>query len=317
VATPLQTYLTAVGLAKEPSWATATAPTTTDQFMTVLNPKPEDIIAPIEDTGLRSRASRLQGWQQGFRYSKYTFETPGVFPVTIGNVLMGLFGTDGWASGTTHPFTVLNTALPPSYTVQDFYGIGGSNSRSYAGLYFESLALSGTNTGPLKATVTMLGGKAGVLVAKPSSTFDTSLPFLTWQGALTLNSVSNAKMIAWDILFKRPIEPILALGAQDPSAGNAGQLEVTGKMSFAPSDDTEYLLYNTTGQAAFPNSLVFTSGGNTLTITMTKCQFVSPTTFDRGTPYVKTMTSFVGVDNATDAGAAKVTLVGGKSGAAY
>jgi hypothetical protein len=96
-----------------------------------------------------------------------------------------------------------------------------------------------------------------------------------------------------------------------------GQLEITGKMTFAPSDDTEYLLYNTTGQAAFPCALVFTSGSNTLTITMTKTQFVSPTTFDRGSPYVKTMVSFVGVDNATDGGAGKVTLVGGKSGAAY
>lgn len=313
---PIQTFLTSLGVAKETTWGTAVAPTTADQFIPVTNPKPEDVIDAILDNNYRSRASYDQGYQQGFRYSKYSFESH-VYPDVAGNWFMGLMGTDGWSSGTTHPFTVLNSGLPPSYTLQDFYGLSGVHSRSYAGLYFESLAISGSDKGPMKATVTLTGGKAGALVAKPTSTYTTASPFLTWQGALTLNSVSNAKMISWDITFKRNVAPILAMGSQDPSAANSGDLTVTGKMAFAPTDDTEYLLYSTTGQAAFPNSLVFTSGSNTLTITMTNCQFETPTTFDRATPYVKTLASFRGIDNATDGGAAKVTIVGGKSGSAY
>jgi hypothetical protein len=313
---PLQTPVTQVGLAKETTWGTAVAPTTADQFIPITNPKPEDVIDNILDNNYRSRISFDQGGQQGFRYSKYSFDSH-VYPDVAGNWFMGLFGVDGWASGTTHPFTVLNSGLPASYTLQDFYGISGTNTRSYTGLYFESLAISGTDKGPLKATVSLSGGKAGVLVAKPSATYTTALPFLTWQGVLTLNSVANAKMISWDILFKRNVAGILAMGSQDPSAGYSAEFTVTGKMAFASTDDTEYLLYNTTAQAQFPNSLLFTSGSNTMTIVMTKCQFETPTTFDRSTPYVKTMVTFRGIDNATDAGAAKVTIVGGKSGAAY
>lgn len=312
---PLQTWLTQLGLAKETTWGTAVAPTTADQFIPVLNPKLSDEIEPIYDRGLRSRASLDQAWYQGFRMQHYTFESQ-FYPDVCGNWLMGMFGADGWSSGTTHPFTVLNTALPPSYTIQDFYGIGGSNTRSMAGCYFDSITMSGTNTGPLKASVSLIG-KSTALVAKPTAVYTSAAPFLTWQNAVTLNSVANLKLIAFDITFKRPVEPIFAVGVQDPSASNAGQLEVAGKLTFAPTDDTEYLLYITTAQAAFPMTFLFTSGANTLTIQMTKVQFEKPTTLDRGTPYLKVLASFRAIDNATDGGAAKVTLVGGKSGAAY
>lgn len=316
MAAPLQTFLTQLSLAKESSWASSATASSTDQFVPVTNPKPEDVIEAILDNNNRSRASHDQGYQQGFRYSKYSFESH-VYPDVVGNWFMGLMGTDGWSSSVTHPFTVLNSGLPPSYTVQDFYGFTGTHTRQYTGLYFESLAISGSDKGPMKATVTMSGGKAGTLVAKTASTYTSSLPFLMWQGALTLNSVANAKMIAWDINFKRNVAPIEAAGSQDPSAANSAEFTVTGKMAFAPTDDTEYLLYSTTGQAAFPNTIVFTSGSNTMTITMTKCQFETPTTFDRSTPYVKTMVSFRGIDNATDGGACAVTIVGGRNGAAY
>jgi hypothetical protein len=316
VPAPLQTFVTAVGVAKETVWGTAVAPTTADQFIPIINPKLEDIIESIYDDGFRSRASQHQGYQQGFRQSKYSFESQW-FPDVCGNWLLGIMGTDGWASGTTHPFTVLNTALPPSYTVQDFYGISGTNTRSLAGLYFDTVTMSGTDKGPLKATVSLMGGKASTLVAKPTSVYTTANPFLTWQGALTLNSIANLKIISYDLTLKRNVLPILAMGVQDPSAALSAQFTASGKMVFEAADDTEYLLYSATAQAAFPISMVFTSGANTITITMTKAQFETPTTFDRGTPFLKTSVSFQGIDNASDGGAVKITLVGGKSGAAY
>ena len=314
--TPLLTALTQVGLAKETTWGTGVAPTTADQFVPVVNPKSEDIIESILDNGYRSRISKDQGYQQGFRQSKYSFDSQW-YPDVCGNWLMGIFGADGWTAGTTHPFTVLNTGLPPSYTVQDYYGISGTHTRSYAGMYFDSVAMSGTDKGPMKATVSLSGGKASTLVAKPSATYTTALAFLSWQGVLTLNSVAKTNLLSWDITFKRNVQAILAMGAQDPSAGFSSDFEITGKLTFQANDDTEYLLYATTGQAAFPSSMVFTSGTNTLTLVCTSCQFETPSTLDRSTPIVKTMVSFRGIDNTTDGGAGKVTLVGGKSGAAY
>src|SRR5579863_5606528 len=106
--TPFLSALTQAGLAKETTWGTAVAPTTADQFFPVVNPKSEDVIESIYDQGYRGRISKQQGYQQGYRQSKYSFESQW-YPDVCGNWLMGIFGTDGWASGSTHPFTVLNT----------------------------------------------------------------------------------------------------------------------------------------------------------------------------------------------------------------
>ena len=116
---PLPSFLRQVGLAKESTWGTAVAPTTADQFVPIMNVKYEDVVESVLDQGFRSRASQDQGYYQGFRYGKYSFDTY-AYPDVAGNLLMSILGSDGWASGTTHPLSVLNTALPPSYTIQDF-----------------------------------------------------------------------------------------------------------------------------------------------------------------------------------------------------
>jgi hypothetical protein len=286
--------------------------------MTVLNPKPSDEIDTIEDTGYRGTAGKTQGYYQGFRIGKWTWDMH-AFPEPIGNLFMGILGVDGWASSTTHPFTIRTSGLPPSYSIYDFYGITGTNTRAQAGSYIESVAISGGSTGPLKFTVTTIGksSPATALAAKPTAVYTTAAPFLPWQGALTLNSVSNLKMIQFDLLLKAQVDPILAAGSQDPSAANVGPLEVTGKMTFAPTDDTEIGLYLTSQQAAFPLDVTYTSGANSLDLHMSKVNFEKPTVYDRNTPYVKAMVAFRAIQNSTDSGPIKVTLVGGKAGSAY
>jgi hypothetical protein len=311
---PLPSFLRQVGLAKEPSWATVTAPTTADQFVPIMNAKYEDVIESVLIQPFVSRASLDQNFAQGFRYGKYSFETF-AYPDVAGNLLMGIMGSDGWASASTHPLTVLNTALPPSYSIQDFYGLSGTHTRSFNGSYCESIQLSAATAGPVKMTCSYLG-KFGALVAKPTGTYTTLQPVIPWQGALTLNSALSTTLIQFDLTLKRSVEGIQAMGVQDISAAFSGSLEVTGKMVFVPTDDTEYLLYSNTGQAQFPLSLVFTSGSNTITISCTKTNFETPTTLDMG-PYLKTAVSFRAIDNATDAGATKITIVGGKAGSAY
>lgn len=315
---PFPSFLTQVGFAKETTWGTAVAPTTLDQFVPITNPKPSDEIDTIEDTGYRSLAGKTQGYYQGFRIGKWSWEQM-AYPEPIGNVFMGLLGVDGWASGTTHPFTLLNSGLPPSYSIYDFYGVTGTNTRVQAGSYIESLAISGGATGPLKFTVTTVGkaSPGTALAAKPTAVYTTSSPFLPWQGVLTLNSVANVKLIQFDLLMKRPIDPILAAGSQDPSAANVGPLEVTGKLLFAPADETELTLYLTAQQAAFPLQMLYTSGATTLTLLMSKVNFEKPTAIERNTPYVKLNAAFRAIHNSTNTGPIAVTLVGGKSGAAY
>lgn len=312
---PLQGTFRQTGIAKEPAWGTLTAATTADQFPPVGNAKFEEMYDPIVDDNNRSRISKTQGWQQGFRSSKYSFETH-CYPDVIGNILMGMYGTDGWTAGSTHPFSVFNGGLPASYTIQDFYGIAGTHTRSMTGMYVETITITGADKGPMKASVTYAGGKFSTLVAKPTAVYTTALPFLFWNCVCTLNSIVSTKLQSWTLNLKRAVAPIPAAGAQDPSASNSADFECTGKMIFQPTDDTEYLLYVTAQQAAFPLVMAFTNGATTMTHTMTKTQFESPTTFDAG-PYVKCSVSFLGLDNATDGGASATTIVGGKSGAAY
>lgn len=311
---PLPSFLRQVGIAKESTWGTAVAPTTADQFIPIMNAKYEDVIDSVLIQPFVSRASLDQNFAQGFRLGKYGFETF-AYPDVAGGLFMHILGVDGYAAGTTHPLTVLNSALPASYTIQDFYGIGGSHSRSMAGSYCESIAIAAAAAGPVKLTCSYLG-KFAALVAKPTAVYTTLQPVIPWQGALTLNSALSATIIQFDMTLKRPVEGIKAMGVQDISAGFSGSLEVTGKMVFAATDDTEYLLYSTTGQAQFPLSIVFTSGANTITLQCTKVNFETPTTLDMG-PYLKTAVSFRAIDNATDSGAIKITVVGGKNGSAY
>lgn len=316
MAPPLQTALTIVGLAKETTLFTPVAPSTSDQFLMVKNMKPSDEPDIILDEGYRGLMSKTFGDFQGFRMGKWTFDAFS-YPIPLGTLFMGMFGADGWASASTHPFTVA-AALPPSYTISDYYGIS-ANTRQYAGHYFESLSLSYASTGELKVSATTIGAASpkSSLAAKPTAVYDSSAPFLPYEASATLNNVANSKLIALDIKFARAIEAIFGANAtQDPTAINAGPLEVTGKMTFYAQDDTELNFFEN-ATAMTPNSILFTSGSNTLTITMTQCRFDKGTVIDRGTPYVKVAAAFRGIYNATDGGPAKVTLVGGKSGAAY
>lgn len=312
---PLVGNLRQLSVAKEPSWATVTAGTTADQFPPITNPKFEDVYDPVEDDNFRSRMSKVQGWQQGFRSSKYTFETH-AYPDVLGNLLMSIYGTDGYTSGVIHPFSVLNTGVPASYTLQDFYGIAGTHTRSMVGMYCDSISIAGTDKGPMKVTVGFSGGKFTTLVNKPSGVFTALAPWMFWQATCTLNSVVKTNLMSWTLDFKRAVVAIPGAGSQDPTSANSTDFECSGKMMFETTDDSEYLLFNTSLQAPFPLIMSFTSGSNVMLHTMTKCQFISPTTFDTG-PYIKTNVSFIGIDNATDGGASATQITGGKSTGAY
>ncbi|MGH8304872.1 MAG: phage tail tube protein [Steroidobacteraceae bacterium] len=312
---PLIGNLQAMGVAKEPTWGTPTAATTADQFPPLTTPKWEEPVDPIEDDNFRMRVSKVQGWQQGFRQGKVSFETHAYADV-VGNLAMGMYGTDGWASASLHPFTVNNAGEPPSYSIQMFYGIAGTHSRSFVGMYIETLSFEGTDKGPMKVKVTYAGGKASTLVVKPTTTYTTTLPWMPWQGQLTLNSVVKTNLLTWTLNLKRKVEAIPALGYQDPQSANSTDFECDGKMTFRAEDDTEYLLYNASPGVPFPAVMVFTSGSQVLTHTMTSCRFISPVSIDSGT-FLKTSATFKGIDNATDSGASSLTVAGGKSGSAY
>ena len=309
---PIQRFLTQASLAKETTWGTGVGASSADQFLPVISITPAEDYDPIDDQSFRNRASQQQGYQYGFGQGSLKFDMQ-AFPDVCGNIFTGLLGLDTpTTSGTTtsHAITVVNSGLPPSYTFDDFSAVDGSSTaRRFAGMYVDTVQLTGSGTGPMKMAVTVSGGKTATTIAKIASNFTSTSPFIPYQAAVTLNSVSNAKLISYDITLKRQVEAILAMGSQFPSAANSGWFSVTGKLVFAPTDTTEFYLYATANQAAFPLKFVWTSGTNVLTLQMSSINFLKGTQLDRSGEYVKINANFVAIDNATDAGACKVVLV--------
>ena len=314
---PLQTSQTIWGAAKETTVFTPVNPSTSDQFFMVKNMKPSDEADEIVDNGYRGLMTEDFESYQGFRSAKLSFDLF-AYPVPLGTAFMGIFGADGWTLGSTHPFTVA-AAFPPSYTFSDFYGVAGSSTRRYAGHYFETVDISYASTGELKVSCTTMGeaSPAQTLAVKPTAVFDSSLPFLPYENVATINNVANSNLIAFQAKFARKVEVNFgANGTQDPTSVSVGPLGITGKLTFRPADDTELNYYENATKIT-PNTFVFTSGANSLTIAMTQMRLIKPTIIDRSTHYAKVSAAYRAVYNATDGGPGKVTLVGGKSGGAY
>lgn len=310
-------YLLQVGLAKEITWGTAVASTT---FFPILKPSFETKYESIIDDGYRANASKDQAFYQGSGYTEVNLPDMMVYPTATGNLFMAMLGADAvtGAGPYTHPITLLNSGNPPSYTLTKFDNLT-ANARQVAGVYFEELDLkfASTNAGTGKLTATAKGrGKIETSVAKPTASFDAGSVYLPWQGALTLGGSSNAKLLTFDLALKRTVElQFPVANSQDVQGSTVYVLEVTGKLTFAPSDLTEYNDYLNNSQPAF--SLVFTSGTNTLTLQMSKAAFESPTLLDHGSPYAKVSASFRAIANSTDAGTGnspiKVIVVNGQA----
>jgi len=310
---PTPTWLIHEGLVKEVTWGTPLAAST---FYPVKNPKHIVKYETINDDGFRSNAAMTQGYFQGPGHTEITTGDMNFYPDDSGHLLMGLFGADAitGAGPYTHALTLLNTALPPSYTFVKYDG-NLATARSAAGCYIEELSMKFVNPGRLTLAA-KAKGKIETNVTKPTNTYSTQAIYMPWQGALTLGGAGNTKLINLDMTIKRPVDLIFGMSnSQDATAANVGPMQITGKMTFAITDFTEINYYLNNTQPI--TSLVFTSGANTMTIVMSKTAFQDPTELDHGSNYAKVTASFEAIANSTDAGAgnspAKITLVNTKA----
>lgn len=293
--------LSHVGLAREAVWGTALPAA---KFFPSKNPKFEDDIKRILDQGKRGSAATDFGAWGGTRLGRLEHDGD-FYPDVPPYFLLGILGqvnTTG-VGPYTHVFTL--AATPPSFTITDYYG--GAQARQFAGAMVESLDLKfATESGALEWAV-KLAAKASTQVATPTPTFGSLAPFLGWQAALTLAGGGNTKLLGFELNMKRTLSPIFgANNSQDPNKMYAGPLEVTGKITFDMADETELNYYLNNTQPTL--SLVLTSGTNTITIALSKCDF-EKATVDRSQEYVRVDSPIRGHYNATDAGPAKITVV--------
>lgn len=114
-------------------------------------------------------------------------------------------------------------------------------------------------------------------------------------------------MLGGELNLKRQVNMVFgANNSQDPSLNQIGPLEVTGKLLFYMTDDTELNNYLNNSQPAV--SILFTSGTNTLALALGKCDF-EKAKIDRGAEFVKVDAQIRGHYNTADAGPCKITVV--------
>jgi hypothetical protein len=305
----VQTWQGQVGIAKETTWGTYAAPSTSAQFVRHKLVKVEDIIADEKDLSYQGVRSRTQGFYPGFRYAKVTIDFY-VDQLASGQFFMAFFGTDtktGAGDPYTHTFSELDAA-PASYTISNFDATI-SNTRAVTGAYLQKLSITYAEKGLVMGQAVFLGKYVSTANAKPSATYDTSPVYIPYQNALTLNGSANAHLTAMKLNFDQDIVPQFgAAGTQDVTAFSTGTMEITGDLTFASIDNTEIDLFRSNTQGAF-SALFTNTASHTLTFQISKCAFSNGTAIDQNSPYAKTVAKFIAARNTTDAGPGKVILL--------
>lgn len=287
------------GLAKETTWGTAVP--STSFFPAGKNAKLDTRYQNLLDEGYEGIAGKDKAYMQGTGWSEINWPDMWFYPDTSPHFLMAMMGTDTvtGAGPYTHTITVLNTANTPSYSCTKFDNLVAT-ARQSAGVYFEAISLKYSNPGKFSIAATGRG-KIATNATKPTASYSTLLPYLPWQGALTLNGSANARLIDCQMDIKRPLSQIWGMSnTQDMTGQVVTDLEVDLKLTFVPIDYTELNLFLNNTQGAY--SIIFTSGVSSLTFQMTKCAFEDPTVIDHGQPFARISASGRAIVNSTDAG---------------
>lgn len=296
-----------VGIAKEATKGTAVAAT---DFIPVAKDslKPQDIIDPLYDTGLRGSQAVNYAYLQG--RSRSTFDFGGsAFADTIGYSLAGIMGsvdTTGSSAPFTHSVTLKNSlvsgadAQPISYTLTDFYAV---DVRQYPGCQFSDFSLRFNADGLLEYDAKSTGWQSAT-VSDPTPSFSTVLPIPVWRGTVTIGGSPVTTSMEGNIDLTRAVTPIYGISnTQNPYQVFLGPLEVSGKIKFVMDADTELTRFLTNTQPAIV--LNWTQGtGATLTriqATISKGAYTTAM-IDRGDDFVTVTVDISPQATSADAG---------------
>ena len=297
-----------VGIAKEVTKGTAVA--ATDYLLVSKDGfKPQDIIDPLYDKGLRGAMVENYNYIPG--RSRSTCDLGGaVFADGIGYALTGIMGacaTVGASAPFTHTISLKNSlssgtdTQPLSYTITDFYVAG---VRQYAAQQFTDFNLKFNADGMLEYDTKTMGFASATTTA-PTPTFSTVLPTPVWQGTVTIGGSSITNAMEGNIAMKRSVTPIYGISnTQNPYSVFVGGLEVTGSLKFVMEADTELTRFLSNTQPAIVLNWASGAGAAALQIqaTLTKGAYTT-SVIERGDDYVTVSVDINAQSNTTDAGA--------------
>ena len=296
-----------LGIAKETTRGTVVAPT---DFIpvSVSKVKPDDIIDPLFDEGLRGSMVKNYNYIAGRTRSTFDFGGP-AFPDTVAYPIAGLLGevvTTGASAPYTHTISLENSATaaadaqPTSFTLTDFYS---ASVRSYPGIMIHDFSLKFSAEGLLEYDAKGTGWASSVPTT-PTPTFSTILPTPVWAATVTIGGSAVAYAVDGSIDMKRSVTPIYGISnTQNPYQIFLGALETTGKFSFIMETDAELTRFITNTQPSIV--LNWTQGASTtltqIQCTMTKGAYTAAA-IQRGKDYVEIVVDVNAQANTTDKG---------------
>jgi hypothetical protein len=296
-----------LGIAKEVTKGTAVAPTA---FIPVAQGKikPQDMVGPLYDEGLRGSIVKDYAYVPGRKHSTFEFGGP-VFADTFPWAVAGLLGsvdTTGASAPYTHVVTIENSATaaadvqPTAFTLTDFYSAA---VRAYAGCQIHDLSLTFNAEGLLEYDAKAMGFPSAT-ASTPSPSFTTVLPTPVWQAAVTVAGSTISNSVQGNINLSRPATPIFGLGnTQNPYSIFLGALEVKGQLRFVMEDDTELTRFLSNTQPAITIDWSQGAGASATQIKaqITKGAYVVAQ-IDRSKDFVEIVIDFTGIANTTDVG---------------
>lgn len=282
--------------------AQTTGSTGPTDYVPVTSIDVEDIYSDLEDKGYRGSAVETYDIVQGPAHSEITVNGD-AFADTIGYWIGGVLGATDFTGGTpnTHAFSVKNTGdgQPTAFTIYDFDVV---NTRAYSSSRVNSVALTFNGDGLITYSAKLIGMASGV-VATPTTTYSTLSPMAAWTGLVTVGGTVNPTLISGDMTIQRPVTAIQTLDStQHPYKVFAGQVSVSGKLTFVMEDDTQLLNMINNSRPAL--DVLFSTGtGATqqqIQLHCTKAGYTSAKP-SRGQDYVQVDVNYMGLANTTDA----------------
>lgn len=296
-----------LGIAKEVTKGTVVAPT---DFIPVAKDslKPQDIVDPLYDTGLRGSNVLNYAYIQGRTRSTVDFGGA-VFADTVGYGIAGLLGsvaTTGASAPFTHTISLKNSLTsnvevqPISYTLTDFYAV---SVRSYPGCQFSDFSLKFNADGMLEYD-TKTTGWASSTVSDPTPSFSAILPTPVWRGTVSIGGAQVSTAMSGNIDMSRPVTPVYGISnTQNPYQVFLGPLEVTGKITFLMETDAELTRFLNNTQPAIVLNWSYGAGATAVQIqaTISKGAYTAAM-IERGEDFVQVSIDLNGQSTTTDAG---------------
>jgi hypothetical protein len=233
-------YLTKVGLARETTWGSSTAPVA---LLPVDPPTFTPAFDQVLDQSLRGLPALDYAAYQGVGRVEASMEG-NFYPEELGYLLFSAMGScvsSGTAVPYTHTFSL--GSHPPGLSIQDENGI--QNYR-YTGCMVSELTLTFNSSEGMLRWSSSLVGKQKINVASGTIPAEsTSAPFLSWMIEAEVGGVKPfGKIIEGEITLSRDVNLHFVDGSlQTPGTAYVGPLEVTGRATVFFDADADYNRY--------------------------------------------------------------------------